>query len=321
MQATYYEVRTNRGWTICLCLLTVMAVATACTTSQAQTIIGSPGNGWQTWNLAVDPNNNYHYVDLNSNGAPFWDIPLLTFGDSASGLYIPPNAPPNTPDFPTGGNNANKSVGWCLTSTGDCQGVGSALVAPGPLPFWGGPYNSATDTGGAWDQKVYFKATSGVTYQATLYLNAATNTNEINEIGWFETNSTGTENGPRHVLFQGAGNPPGTNTPDPVGKVVNFKPTQYFGYYYLDVSDPQTTSPYEGCLAYTIFAFNDPDCTSIGTPAYGTGQGDHNFAIFLQQVPNRAPIYWIAGQDPSTCGQDGDCNLTIVKVRRLPLTD
>jgi hypothetical protein len=52
-----------------------------------------------------------------------------------------------------------------------------------------------------------------------------------------------------------------------------------------------------------------------------SGQGDHVFAIFLQQVPNRSPIYWVAGQDPSLCSEDGGCNLTVVKVRRLPLTD
>ena len=43
-----------------------------------------------------------------------------------------------------GANPANKSIGWCLTSTGDCQGIGSALTAPGPLPFWGMPYNAAS---------------------------------------------------------------------------------------------------------------------------------------------------------------------------------
>ena len=125
---------------------------------------------------------------------------------------------------------------------------------------------------------------------------------------------TGSVNGTRHVLFQGGGNPPGTNTPSPVGTVVNFTPTQYFGYYYQDISDPQTFSPYEGCLTFTILAFNDSDCTS-------SGQGSHNFAIFVQQVPNRSPIYWVAGQDPSACTADGDCNLTIVKVRRMPISD
>lgn len=289
--------------TTCRTRFILMIAATAvaiCGASNAQTLIGSAGAGWQTWNLAQDVHRSY--IDLNSNGAPFWDVPLLTFGG-----YNATKSP------------ANKSVGWCLTSTGDCQGLGSAVNAPGPLPFWGGPYDSVADdpagpAPGAIDPVVYFKTSSpGQSFQATLYLNSATNTYEINEFGWFETNITGTVKGTRHVLFQGAGNPPGTNTPDPVGKVVNFTPTQYFGYYYLDVSDAQTLVPYQGCLAFTILSFNDSDCSS--------GQGLHNFAIFLQQVPNRAPIYWVAGQDPSSCSLDGDCNLTIVKVRHLPLSD
>jgi len=319
MRAKQQTLCVHRGWRIGLCLLTAIVVMTTCVGAHAQTIIGSAGNGWQTWNLAVDPNDDRHYVDLNSNGAPFWDVPLTTFGDNQDGENFPLNVPPFF--VQTGGNAANKSIGWCLTSTGDCQGVGSALNAPGPLPFWGGAYNAATDTGGAMDPKVYFRSSSGVTYQATLYLNSATNTTEINEFGWFETDSTGSVKGNRHVLFQGAGNPPGTNTPDPVGKVVDFTPTPYFGYYFQDVSDPEPTDNNLGCLAYTIFAFNDEDCTSAGSSTYGGGQGDHVFAIFLQQVPHRSPIYWVAGQDPTTCNADGDCNLTVVKVRRLPLSD
>ena len=274
-----------------LTVLIAITLGMACATASAQSVIGSAGNGWQTWNItpsALGP-----LGDLNSNNSPYWDVPFLAFGS-----YYPPHF-------------ADKSVGWCLTSTGDCQGVGSALFAPGTLPFWGGPYDAATDTGGALDPKVYFRSKSygysGQTYKATLYLNTATNTVEINEFGWFETDSTGSVKGTRHVLFHGGGNPPGTATPDPIGTTVAFQPTQYFGYYYQDVSDPQSFSPYQGCLAYTIFAFNDSDCTAAG------GQGDHVFAVFLQ--PNTDPIYWIAGQDPSACSADGDCNLTIVKVR------
>lgn len=295
----------SRGWWISFCLFTAIVVLTNCPQSQAQVVIGSTGAGWQTWSLAQDTNHNF--IDLNSNGAPYWDVPFLAFGQSS------------------GGNPANKSVGWCMTSTGDCQGLGSALVAPGPLPFWGFPYNSATDTGGALDPKVYLKSTitSTQSYQATLFLNTATNTFEINEFGWFETNSTGTVLGTKHVLFQGSGFPAGTATPDPVGKTVTFTPTQYFGFYYSDVSDPETLNgPEHGCFAYTIFAFNDQDCTAAGTGA-GPGQGDHVFAIFLQQNqnPNHPPTYWVAGQDPSTCGNDGDCNLTIVRVRQHPTDD
>lgn len=301
MHATQHEMRLN--WRVVSCLLTVVLVATWCATSQAQTLIGSSGSGWQTWNLAEDVNSDF--IDLNSNGSPYWDVPFLTFNGGGYGGYP-----------------ANKSIGWCLTSKGDCQGIASALTAPGPLPFWGTPYSSVSDTGGALDPKMYLRSSSGVTYQATLYLNTATNNREINEFGWFETNSTGTVNGAKHILFQGSGFPPGTLTPDPVGKAVNFAPTQYFGFYYSDVSDEEDyNGPPHGCWAYSIFNFNDEDCTAAGNAANGPGQGDHVFAIFLQQTAGRAPVYWVAGQDPSMCSQDGDCNLTVVKVRRLPLSD
>ena len=201
------------------------------------------------------------------------------------------------------------------------------MFAPGSIPFWAQPYDAATDTGGALDPKMYFRSSTSLTgtlqsYQATLYLNTATNTFEINEFGWFETNSTGTVSGTKHLLFQGSGYPAGTLTPDPVGKTVNFTPTQYFGFYYSDVSDPETLngSPH-GCYAYTIFGFNDEQCTAAGTTSSGPGLGDHVFAIFLQNNSNKNPIYWVAGQDPGMCSNDGDCNLTIVKVKRLPLSD
>jgi hypothetical protein len=311
MQATQKHVRANLGWQLAFCLVTVIAVTTVCSSTHAQTLIGSSGAGWQTWTLAKDASSNF--VDLNSNGSPYWDVPLLTYNDS-NGAY--------------GGNAANKSVGWCMTSNGDCQGVGSALYAPGALPFWGMPYTAANDTGGAIDPKMYFKTnSSGEQLQATLYLNFATNNFEINDFGWFETNSTGTVIGTKHILFHGTGFPtnpsaPPVTTPDPIGKVVNFTPTQYFGYYYQDVSDEEDyNGPAHGCYAYTIFNLNDEDCTEAGNAQNNPGQGDHVFAIFLQQNPGRAPIYWVAGQDPSLCSNDGDCNLTIVKVRRLPLTD
>jgi hypothetical protein len=276
-------------------LIAIAAWATA-GTAYGQVLLGSSGAGWQTWNLAQDVDGNF--IDLNSNGAPYWDVPFLTFN---GGGY--------------GGQPAAKSVGYCLTSNGDCQGVGSALFAPGPLPFWGMHYVASTDTGGALDPKMYFRTSrSGQSYTATLYLNSATNTREINEFGWFETNSTGTSNGTKHILFQGSGFPPGTLTPDPVGKVVAFTPTQYFGFYYSDVSDEEDLNgPPHGCYASTIFAFNDEDCTAAGSGTNVPGQGDHVFAIFQQS----SSVYWVAGQDPSMCSQDGDCNLTLVRVRRL----
>ena len=281
-------------------LLVAFAAVAICGASYAQTLIGSPGAGWQTWTTAVDVNGNF--IDLNSNNAPYWDVPFLTFNAVGSGY---------------GKNPANKSVGWCMTSNGDCQGMGSALFAPGALPFWSMPYNSANDTGGALDPKMYFRSNSSGTasYTATLYLNTATNTQEINEFGWFETNSTGTVNGTKHIIFNGSGFPPGTQTPDPVGKIVTFTPTQYFGFYYQDVSDEEDLNgPPHGGWAYTIFTFNDEDCTAAGAGTNVPGQGDHVFAIFSNF--GQVPTYWIAGQDPTMCNNDGDCNLTIVRVRR-----
>lgn len=101
-----------------LILLTAIAAVAVCGTSYAQTLKGSPGAGWQTWTPTKD---------LNDSKAPYWDVPW-----SASGNY--------------GGNPAEKNVGFCMTSTGDCQGIGSAHFAPGALPFWGMPYNSVNDT-------------------------------------------------------------------------------------------------------------------------------------------------------------------------------
>ena len=299
---SYTRQSTNSRFRTPLILMIAMTAVAICGTTQAQTLIGSPGAGWQTWNLDKDANGNF--IDLNSNGAPFWDVPFLAFGKYSS-------------------NPADKSVGWCMTSTGDCQGIGSALVAPGPLPFWAMPYDATTDTGGAKDPKVYFRTDfSGQSLRAKLYLNSATNTYEINEFGWFETNSTGSVSGTKHVLFHGSAfptNPASPGTPDPVGTSVTFTPTQYFGFYFSDVSDPEMIQnpPAHGCYAYTIFTFNDEDCTAAGAGNNVPGQGDHVFAIFLRQIPGEAPVYWVAGQDPSSCSRDGDCNLTIVSVRRL----
>ena len=283
-----------------LILLIALAVWAISGTSYAQTLIGSPGAGWQTWSTTNGAQPQLGTLgDLNSNGAPYWDVPFLAFGQY-------------------NGSPANKSVGWCLTSNGDCQGIDSKLFAPGTLPFWSMPYDPVADDPngpkpGALDPKVYFKSDSyGTTsYRATLHLNTATNTREINEFGWFETDSTGSIHGAHHVIFNGSGFPPGSRKPDPVGKTVTFAPTQYFGYYYNDVSDPQTNT--SGCSAFTIFAFNDSDCTAA------SGQGDHVFAIFVQ--PSSDPRYWIAGQDPSFCNFDGDCNLTIVKVTPVVTRD
>jgi len=284
-------------------LIVLIAIAASATmdTAYGQALIGSPGAGWQTWTAALDAN--FNGIDLNNNGAPYWDV---IWGASGATYGL--------------GAAAEKNPGFCMTSTGDCQGIGSALAAPGALPFWAMPYNSATDTGGARDNVVYFHST-GARLTATLMLNASANANEINEFGWFETNASGTFLGTRHLLFQGSGEPAGTLTPDPVGSVATFTPTVYFGFYYSDVSEPACPNgsnppcsppgPLHGCYTYTVFAFVEPRCLE------STGkQGDHDFVVFGKNTDSERPTYWVVGEDPVDCkAKDGDCNLTIVRVR------
>jgi len=284
---------------VSMLLLILLATCTIVGTAHAQTVIGSSGAGWQTWTLG---DNNTILSDLNDNGAPYWDVAWEVF----SNTY--------------GGTPADKNAGFCMTSTGDCQGLGSGALAPGALPFWGQPYISASDTGGARDNTVYFRSTGG-RLRATLYLNFSANPTEINEFGWFETNATGASIGNRHILFQGSGEPTGSLTPDPVGKTVTFSPTRYFGYYYSDVSEPAcpdgTDQPcadpnaiLHGCYANTLFNLNDARCTEAGG-----NQGDHDLVVFKDGGSSLHPNYWVVGEDPTDCAnQDGDCNLTIVKV-------
>jgi hypothetical protein len=307
MRTNGNEVRAGQSWPVrivrtmsnalhrrSLILLAVLAAATICA-AHGQTLIGSPGAGWQTW--SVTPNS-FDQTDLNDNGAPFWDVQW-----AAAGSY-------------GGGNLADKNAGFCMTSKGDCVGMGSAALAPGALSFWGMPYDSVNDTGGARDNSVYFHS-NGSKLLAVLFLNASANPTEINEIGWFETNSTGAVVGTRHKLYGGTGVSQ-DQTPDPVGKVVIFTPTAYFGYYYSDVSEPvdaTATVPEHGCYAYTLFNLDEPRCLEDSG-----GQGDHDFVVFSGNAKTSSnPTYWIAGEDPADCvNEDGDCNLTIMSVTALP---
>jgi hypothetical protein len=291
-------------------LIVLIAIAACCTigTAYGQTLIGSPGSGWQTW--TVVPNSPDPQPNLNDNGAPWWD--LQWNAASSSGAYA------------TG--PADKNPGFCMTATGDCVGIGSGALAPGTLPFWGQSYDSVNDANGLRDDKVYFRS-SGSRLRATLYLNATANPDEVNEFGWFETNSTGTVKGALHLLFNGTGSDH-NQVPTPTGTSVVFTPTRYFGFYYSDVSEHacpdgtaqfsnpawtepcgDATLPLHGCYALSIFSFNDARCTEVGG-----NQGDHDFVIFKDGTPTR-PNYWIAGEDPADCASnDGDCNLTLVKV-------
>jgi hypothetical protein len=237
-------VQSRRGLNL---LLVTAAVWAACPTSYAQTVIGSPGAGFQTWTAG----------NLNNNGAPFWDAPTRSFGSF-------------------NGNPDSRNVGYCLTGAGDCVGIGSAASAPGPLPYWGMSFDSVNDVGGAFDPKVYFRRShSEQTLKATLELQMATVPVEVNEIGWFETGSNGGFVGARHVLFGGCGVPPGSAIPDPVGKTVTFRPTEHFGYYFSDVSEG-------GCLAYTLSSFNDtPACAGHHFVVFSTDPGSRHSTFWI----------------------------------------
>jgi len=306
MQANTHVVRCNRGWTIGLCLLTAIAVLTLCAQSQAQVLLGSPGAGWQTWTVTPI---SFDQPNLNDSGSPWWDMQW-----AAAGSY---------------GNNsmgADKNPGFCITATGDCVGMASGAFAPGAIPFWAMPYDSASDSGGARDDKVYFHS-FGATLKATLFLNATANPNEVNDFGWFETNATGTFAGRKHKLFSGTGITY-DQIPTATGTTISFTPTRYFGFYYSDVSEPACPNghgkyadnpdvqcgnpalPLHGCYAYSIFTLNDQKCVDNTG-----GQGDHDFVIFSANPGTSTSTWWVVGEDPADCfDNDGDCNQTIVRI-------
>ena len=269
-----------------LILLIALAVWAICGTSYAQTVIGSPGAGFQKW-TAGDL-----LFDAFPGGSPFWNT---EWGASQ----------PNDEGSP-----AEKNAGFCMTSTGDCQGIGSALFAPGALPFWGMPFTSGNGSvapsGGARDPHVILKnsgtqTSSGYrwqTFRATLYANLSANPSEINQFGWFETDAAGDKIGAIHELFSGSEASP----PSAVGSTLQFTPTQYFGYYYRDFSEGN-------CFTYTLFNFNDANCTG--------SFNEHDIVVFTTNSANQGgdPTMWIVGEDPQACYMnDADCNLTIVKV-------
>lgn len=99
----------------CISALASVLVLLA-TTSFADTVSGTPGAGYQTWN----------YGNIDEDGKPYWD----------------------TPSF----DGANQSIGFLLTNHSPTPLPG----APGEIPFWGNAYNSVTDAGGTPDLNFYF---------------------------------------------------------------------------------------------------------------------------------------------------------------------
>lgn len=324
-------------------LLIAIAVCATVATAHGQALVGSAGAaGWQSWSV----DDILCGEEISGNTAPDACIPY-----SGSGLTPAPywntefgSSRPNDEGRPS-----EKNAGFCLTSQGDCQGIGSALIAPGPLKFWAmtafTPGNGYIGTGGARDNKMFFKNSGTSTrsgfrwnsYRATLVLQNSAVPCGINAFGWFETDAAGDKIGAMHELFSGTGEPryECNLTPAPVGANVTFTPTQYFGYYYSDVSepacndgstDPQNFTPEvcpvaigggagHGCYAYTLFNLDEPRCTSTDNVPNGNTNGDHDFVVFSTNPGSSHATYWIAGEDPTDCtNQDGDCNLTLVKV-------
>ena len=269
-------------------LIATGALASAGTASYAQEIMGSAGAGWQHWTVQKD---------LNNNGAPFWDAPTTT--DQNYGGTDP------------GGPGKKKNIGFCLTGQGDCAAPnGLAGKPPGAIAYWGMPYDAAMDKGGAIDLHVHFHSRNPEerTLQAKLLGNVSSVKVETNHIGWFETNAAGTTIGKLHQLFQGGHSQGSTGQglppPSPIGSTVTFTPTEYFGFYYIDVSENSCTS-----ATLEDVAANLPGNAACGSLSDPTSL--HEMVVF--GVPGKHQAYYIAGEDPPGCG-DSDCNLTVIKV-------
>jgi hypothetical protein len=125
--------------------------------SYADSIIGSPGAGFQSWKASFD--------NLNTNGAPYWDY----------STRYPRSNLPGFPPFVTDPPGDFANVGFCLTGTTNCL---AKFLNPGPppgaIPFWGMPYDTATDTGGALDPNFFFVKDTPNELQATLELQLST---------------------------------------------------------------------------------------------------------------------------------------------------
>jgi hypothetical protein len=234
-------------------LVLALALLTAPATALADTIqtTASPNPyGWQSW---VAGN-----TDLDQDGRPYWDH--------------------RSYDSPYVGMN----IGNCLSGFGSCSMTG----APGVIPFWGTPYNSGTDIGGAFDPNYFFwKDSTGSTAALMLEIAGFRNTNVF---GWFETNSTGTSLGTRHELFSG---PEGVGTPP-----ITFTPTTYYGFYL-------TTQEH-----YTFYTLS----------SLGSDPGNQHFAVFQD-----GPSYWLGMEDLKfNCNpSDKDYQDMVVRITPAPIPE
>jgi len=301
-----------------------MAGWAICGTSYADTIIGSPGAGFQSWTVSFN--------NLNTNSAPYWDYPT----------HYPASNVPGFPPFSTDPPGQFANVGFCLTGTINCpEQFLNPGPPPGPIPFWGMSYDSVADTGGALDRKFFFKRDTPIALQATLELQLSRFANEINEFGWFETDETGSIIVQRHRLFTGSGFPFGSSTPDPVGTTVTFTPTQFYGYYFIDFSEafcPPIFTVLDLPNRCTEPGSASPDCppnggvpevpnictTPLSDPSIDPSIAifsQHSLAVFATDPSSPLSSFWIAGLNgPRECFPPpaADCNLTLGKVAPIP---
>jgi hypothetical protein len=255
-----------------LTLLIAVVGWVLCGTSHADIIMGGLSAGFQSWTGTA--------TDLNNNHAPYWDYP--------TNYTSPPLA--------------NGNVGFCLTT--GCAGQLSPGPAPGAIQFWGLSYNSATDTGGGLDPNLFFHRTAPETLRATLEVSLAQSPPgiiETNSFGWFETDSLGSVIGTRHPLF---------SPTSPVTAVATFQPTEYYGYYFHDLSESGLDDTLEACLVFTLSSLNTAPC--------GPNQLFHNMAVFATDPLSPLTSFWIAGLNAVSECVSNDCNLTLVRVDPVP---
>jgi hypothetical protein len=212
-------------------------------------------------------------ADLNNNMSPYWDYPTNY----------------STPPL----NNGN--VGFCLTT--GCAGQLSPGPAPGAIPFWGQRYDSTSDFGGSLDPNFFFKSTGSETLKATLEVSLATDPRETNSFGWVETDSIGNVIGHPHPLFSPSDRP---------GAVATFQPTDFYAYYFHDISEAGLDDTSTNCEVFTVSSFNTPPC--------GPSQLFHDMAAFATNPNSPSTSFWIAGLNAVSECAGADCNLTLVEV-------
>src|SRR5262249_4928936 len=146
------------------------------------------------------------------------------------------------------------------------------------------------------DQKFFFqRAAPGETIVATLQVSLANN-RETNSFGWFETDSQGsTVVGHAHPLFSAT---------DTLGSHATFQPTEFYGYYFHDLSESQLNEDLGNCLVFTLNFSNTAPCNSLASPgAPVIYQPPHAMAVFATNPSgNAATSFWVAGLNaPQEC--------------------